>query len=395
VAQLQRVFDIGELPTSGVDLGRAVRAGRRRERIRSVAVAGTAALTVLAVVAAVAVVDQRADRSRRAPGGSPASPQGQWTKPGPVQNYQPGPASPPLGICTYQTLVAPDIGEFLAMDPGGRIIAGKAGDGSGDIIRIEDGHSERISPPGGGETVVAVNRGGDLLLMAGSRYVVYQDGAFKALPESGAGFSNSATDINDHGAVAVDLRTPERDGSVFKAAVWPADRPAALVLLDTPAGWSSRATAIHNDGVVVGYLERVTDGSTAASDATPVYWDKDGIRHDLPAPAGVAATAVRDRAGDWVLARSVRWNLRTGGIDVLKGILGERIDEDGRVFGEVPDLAPPRPGTWVNGVVTLLPVDPAAPLGMIGQVSGDGRRIIGTTSNDVGDVSRRLDWTCR
>jgi hypothetical protein len=90
----------------------------------------------------------------------------------------------------------------------------------------------------------------------------------------------------------------------------------------------------------------------------------------------------------------VRWNLKTGGVDVFTGILGSKIDKHGRVYGEVPNLAPPHPGTWVNGTVTKLPTDPAVPLGMMGQVNDDGTRIAGDVSNTTGSRNRRLAWTC-
>jgi probable HAF family extracellular repeat protein len=47
--------------------------------------------------------------------------------------------------------------------------------------------------------------------------------------------------------------------------------------LDTPAGWTSQATAANRQGVVVGIA---FDGVASRG----VMWDADGARHDLPAP---------------------------------------------------------------------------------------------------------------
>ncbi|MEV6924552.1 hypothetical protein AB0M46_08580 [Dactylosporangium sp. NPDC051485] len=63
-----------------------------------------------------------------------------------------------------------------------------------------------------------------------------------------------------------------------------------------------------------------------------------------------------DITGDWVLARGVRWNLKTGAMDVIDDIWARYVDTQGRVYGDQPQMAPPHPGYWVNGKAGVLPV---------------------------------------
>ncbi|MEV6924527.1 hypothetical protein AB0M46_08455 [Dactylosporangium sp. NPDC051485] len=99
--------------------------------------------------------------------------------------------------------------------------------------------------------------------------------------------------------------------------------------------------------------------------------------------------------GDWIVGGSSRWNVRTGSLDQVTGLLVRKIDKFGRVFGEAPDLAPPYPAVWVNGTVTWLPTDPRRPLGMMGRISLDGTRITTVLQADNPPDPRPVVWTCR
>ncbi|GGM47719.1 hypothetical protein ACFFX1_45545 [Dactylosporangium sucinum] len=390
VALLRRAFDIDELPPSTLDARAAVRAGRRRARVRAAVLAGATVVTVLATTVLVAQVTGGPRRE-------PATPPAPWVRPSAVTSYAPGPASPPLGTCTYTDAQLPGVNGIFVLDPTGRIVVGSASEqGGGDLVRIENGRSERISPPGGasGSGPIAVNRAGDVLFRTGQgRLGLYRGGTFTTVPTPDGERLVSMAGLNNHGEVAMTLNSIERGGADVRAAVWRRDHPARPALLATPDGWSSSAIGINDDGTVAGYLQRPMNGSDATVATVPVVWDGAGTMRALPVPAEASDITTTDITGDWVLARGVRWNLRTGGVDVIEGILAERVDEHGRVFGEVPNMAPPHPGTWVNGTVALLPIDPEVPLGMMGVVSDDGSRIIGTATNETGGL-RRLLWTC-
>ena len=394
---LLRPLKVADLPPSNVDLRQAVRAGRRRERFRNVALGGA---TVVAVLATVVVIDRVAGVSHSTPGSDASAAPSGSVRPSTGVTFPPAPTSPELGTCTFTDLVLPGIGgTSTATDPSGQIIVGtEKNEGSSAFIRIKNGKQERITgAPGGAAFVTAVNRSGDFLGGANGQIVyVYSGNTFATVPWP-AGAMISASDLNDRGDVLIVVFRNGAAGPEKRAAVWPANRPAELKQLSTPEGWSSYATGISNDGTVAGFLERNINPETVPvnPETVPVLWAPDGTRRQLPLPDGVSNPIMTDLNGDWVLARNVRWNLKTGSAEVITGLWGEKIDKFGRVYGEQPNIAPPHPAVWINGTITMLPVDPQRPLGMMGDVSEDGTRITSVLQANNPPNPRPVVWTCR
>ncbi|GGM61174.1 hypothetical protein ACFFX1_53975 [Dactylosporangium sucinum] len=375
-AELLRPLDIKQLPPPRVDLRRAMRTGRRRERLRIVAGSGAAAVAVLATVV---VVNQAAGGPVD---GRPARPAAASTRP--------APSSPPLGTCTFTDLVGngvPAGAETTALDPTGRIIVTGTPDYT-SFTRVVDGVPETITgvPPGGG-AVVAVNRSGDFLGSSGYKPAwVYRNGKFNQVPLPGGVSSVSPVDLNDRGDALVALHGGGLDPTI-RPAIWPAGQPAEVTVLEVPEGWNAQPVGLNQRGDVAGHLEQ-------GGRKDPVVWTADGRLLHLPVPDGQENPLVTDINGDWVIARHVRWNIATGSVDRIDDMWAERVDQHGRVFGEAPNIAPPRPAVWVNGTVSLLPVDPQRPLGMMGWVSEDGTRMTSVLQADNPPNPRPVIWTC-
>ncbi|MFG2042953.1 hypothetical protein [Dactylosporangium sp. NPDC048998] len=361
---------IDELPPSKVDLRRAVRAGRRRKRARAATAAG---LTCVAVLAAVTVVNRAfvaAGPPQRPAATTSATP---FEVQPPVTGYATAPATPGVSCVVGDETVlgvdATSAGTFV-FDPTGRVGVGRqtVGDHAfGDYLRSVGGRVEHVAPQGDTGEVIAVGTNGDFVTRNGR----YSGGKFTPLP--------TVKSANSHGDVI-------SDGEVGPAG-------GELRSLQTPPGYAAVAIAINEDGIVAGYVNRKVG---ELSDSAPVVWDRTGrLLRQLPVPADARSLLMTDITGDWVLARGVRWNLKTGAIDVIDDIWARFVDTQGRVYGDQPQLSPPHPGYWANGKAGVLPVDGREWVGMISAVSDDGSRIVGRIGVEATGEWRAAVWSCR
>ncbi|MFG2042951.1 hypothetical protein [Dactylosporangium sp. NPDC048998] len=350
---------------------------------RGLLAAVTGCVAVLAVVGAVTLIHRAHGRSET---GSPAA------SAAPARTG-PAPAAPPLGTCTFADEPIPGepggLGSGVHSDRDGKVWAIPAGRGFDLYL---GGAPRRVTaPPNLAPSFTAVNARGDVLGGDSYKPWVYRDGAFHEMPLPAGTSEVRDARMNRRGDVVVLLgfAGPSGELSGMRVAVWPAAMPPALTVFELP-----RATAtlggITDDGMVAAAYKTVVDGRTVSG---AVAWLPDGSRRDLPTVGG--DTSMADVNGDWIVGGSARWNVRTGSLDHVSGILVRRVDKFGRIFGEAPDLAPPHPAVWVNGTVTWLPTDPERPFGMMGEVSLDGTRITSTLQADNPPDPRNVVWTCK
>lgn len=387
--EMLRRLRVDDLPLSTVDLNRAMRAGRRRERIAAVTVGGLAAVLVLATVVAVAAVAGK-DGSAPRPSGSRDG------------SRSPQPA-PPLGSCTVGKAPVDFSQRTNVMtDRAGQVFITQKLDEFNTVLRWKDGRQERIDGiPAGGGSAKVVNSSGTFA--GGSGYKtpwVYRDGAFTVLPSPPDVSAMSVEGINDRGDLIGEAFYSAGGRYDIHAVLWPAHRQETPVLLDTPAGWSSRVSDIADDGTVVGYLSHRTEGKD--HDVVPMAWGPDGSARRLPVPAAWVPDAegptARAITGDWVVGNNLRWNLQTGTAEVVEGLEPTKVDKYGRLFGLLPiphgDSSIGRPAVWVNGDVQPLPTYPDHPAASLLSVSLDGQRITGYSVNLANLDKSATIWTC-
>jgi hypothetical protein len=388
--ELLRSLQVQDLPPSTVDLDRALRSGRRRERARY---AATATLLAVAVLVTTVVVRQGFGRPVSLP-----------ARPGPsvAVSVPIAPKAPPLGKCTL-TKSPPLNGNGngnTVVDPTGRVVVsgeGPAGEGTTFLRWIDNGQPQRITgAPVGGASVNAVNSSGDFVGTSGYKPAwVYRNGRINVLPLPDEAKSVSISGINERGDIAgwVDLAPRGAADSGYRPIVWPAGAPGTYRLLEVPSPWIARSNGIGEDGTVVGTLT-----SPQQHGSEPYIWHPDGTGQPLEKLSAQDQVDIRSIAGDWVVGKGTRWNVRTGSVDRVDGLDGRYIDRHGRVFGTNPGpgQGEPKPAVWVNGTVQMLPVYPETPLGMIRTVTADGTRITATlqSSNGMNPSPTPVIWTC-
>jgi hypothetical protein len=399
-----------EAPAHRVDLAEVVRAGRRQERQWRLG-AGAGALA-LAAAAAVAVVVLR-------PGPDPVDPDGVAV--GPIR-----PAD-----CTITQLPDEPVADYvLPVDSTGRIVLGSS-QTSNELFVWRDGLRSTVAVAGLSQPwkVTGMNSRGDIIGSQSStatmmaRPWIYRNGSFEWLPLPDGYPNGTATQINDNGDVAGWVSAPLPADSRTRVVIWPAgahDRPVVL-----GSDGDAYAAAIGPDGTLVGTLR---DGSAS----TAAAWTPGGEQRLLSPPPGwdwSAASAVgRDFAYGWasrprpLSAQSdpistlegpsdgprgpvivppvedvervpVRWNLRTGKVQILRNLAGS-------VDAASPDgwfvvFATPREGR--TGAVLVSPTLQARALPgsvrSVKWVGAGGRTITGTVGD--GSDSRPVVWNCR
>lgn len=351
-----------------VDLQQAMRTGRRRQKARYTAAAVTA--LAAAVVATVAI------------GTFTGRPQTMPVDRTPV----PLPTStiaPPLGECTLSMDTAPyaDRYPWVVLDDTWQVAVHLDAPGTAPVeaVRYTGGRVEHIPGVPSGFQVTHANRAGDFagVSVKNERGWVYRDGRFTRLklPDGATGIALDG--MNEAGDL-VGTVIP-RDASQRAAVVWPGGHPDRPRALDTPAGQSSRAYGIAWDGSVVG---EVFEGDTV----TPFLWHPDGI--GVPLSGGGAG--VTGLTGDWAVGPHVRWNIRTGQTDVIKGLDGSgAVDVYGRVFGN-SDTADHHQVVWINGAVQPVPQRFDGWNVQFQAVRGDGRQMYGLSTSGKGWVR----WDC-
>ncbi|MEV0134946.1 hypothetical protein AB0H83_41655 [Dactylosporangium sp. NPDC050688] len=370
---LSPLRDAGVRPPR-VDLRQAIRVGRRRRRMRHAAVAGLTAAAVLATTVAVSAVTGR-------PQSMPAE-----RTPVPLPTST---VAPPLGECSMSKDTAPYVSRhpWVELDRSWRVAVHLDAPGTQPVeaVRYTDGRVERIKGVPSDFRLTNVNRAGDFAGVNGAndRAWVYRDRRFTRLVLPDGATDVSLTDINDAGDLLGTVAT--KQPSRFKVVVWPGGRPGRPRVLDTPDGASSRASGIAWDGTVVGDVIR-------GDVITPFLWHPDGTGEPLPLPAGHHGekVAVGDLTGDWAVGTGVRWNIRTGRADAVKGIDGAGVvDMYGRIFG-LSDTADQHGVVWINGILVPVAQSFDGHKVYFKGVRDDGRQMYGFSAFD----STWVRWTC-
>jgi hypothetical protein len=386
-AVVLRVLE-AELPPSTVDIDRAVRAGRRRERRRrGLAVGAALAGVVVAAGAGLVAVNREPD------------------PPGPVLGSTSTSASVP-SACVATRLAGPAGATASYISPNGRFIAG--GTDADPIVPLlwTDGSAAALPVPAGvGAEPHAVNDDGVVVGLArrDNRMLpfVIRGGAYAELPVPPAA-EGVAHGVNARGDAVGEMWWPNGDS---KAVLWPASGQMTTL----PAtGHGASARAIADDGTVLGTLD---DG------AVPYAWSPGGTGRALPTPQNSGSGKVFGVAGDYAYGhagtapqptgavgadrgtgrdgdqkvvptsqpRWVRWQLSTGAVVEVTGLTATGVDATGAVVGFVRQGDHFTPARWHDGKITLLPgPDSAEAAGTQVATSRDGTRLAGGT----------LTWRC-
>jgi hypothetical protein len=381
-----------------IDVTRAMTEGRRRRRTRWWA----SGVAVVAVTATTAAGGTLAFSALGRPAPAPSRPVA-----GPSPSV--GVAAPPAGPkdCRVTRLPTGGVEKSLVTggDPSGRWQVGRLYPASSGATRSlvvwRDGKIvDRVEPGGDDDSFSDINTRGQAVgfgFQPDARPYAYRDGTVSPL----AGGEGTATAINDQGVVVGSL------GPIYQGRPvrWPAitARPQRLPL---PAGAKfGDATDIDEAGNVVG---TVTGGN---EEGTAYLWLADGSVRRMPMPESDGRQAdmfwpAAIRNG-WVVGRSVidtanarsfgfyRYRIATGRYEELKVGSGmpARVAANGWVLGEG---ASPVITTGAGGT-TVLPKYPkltGEQQYLVASFSDDGLVAAGYSSGENGE-NQPLLWRCR
>ncbi|WP_328373634.1 hypothetical protein OHQ88_05700 [Micromonospora zamorensis] len=372
-----------QVPEPRVDVGRAVRDGRRRRQRRRVG--GVAAVTVLAGLGVVGVVELDGLASPKAPARPAVA-----ASPTAVASAA---AAQPV-TCEASWLPQP-IGGSVAVangvDPTGRYIVGDIGTGNEDgrVVLWTDGRAGVL--PAGARHAAAVNARGDVVgTDGGGTGWVYRNGKLRFLATPPGYQAVLVYAVNGRGDIA---GTASGAGESRQAVLWSADRPQEYRLIGRPG---SAATAITEDGTVVGSMDRL-----------PYRWTPEGTGAALAVPDGYPHASVDSAHGGWAIGMvpgerkggavqmlPVRWNLSTGAVILLpfpgaSGIAGtgDLLVDDGAPLVVAPD-----------GTSRRLPGRPEVRATEAGTytasgISDDALTVVGAVYEN--EAYRPLVWRCR
>jgi hypothetical protein len=363
------------VPPSRVDLGAAVRAGRRRERVYrlrngSLAVAGGVAVAVLSVAVVSAI------RTTAAPTG-------------------PATVSPD-GPCTVRALPAPSwTGQppstgVTDIDPSGRYVAGYSAYGmTGRALLWVDGQVRILDAPGEMDRATAVNSAGTVVGYSAGGGWVYRYGQFTRLPAL-PGYPPAAAR-----PVAINTRGDIVGQSGEMAVIWPAHLPGEVRAVgDGPA----TATGVSDVGLIVGHV----------GDHEGRLWMPDGTEHFQP--RGFESRWI---AGEWVvgevgIARGGRtnrephayvlWNWTTDAkewLHVPVDFVPTDVGESGAVVVSLNPDQTARPALLRDGTVIELPMPADRRSESVERpvVSGDGRTIAAAARSTDAHSAAAI-WRC-
>ncbi|SIM86385.1 hypothetical protein [Micromonospora cremea] len=371
------------VPEPRVDVGRAVRDGRRRRQRRRVG--GIAAVTVMAGLGAVGAVQLSGAASRPAPTtpAIAASPDGTVsTAPRPPvtceASWLPQPIGGPVAVAN-------------GVDPTGRYIVGDIGTGQEDgrVVLWTDGQAGVL--PAAARHAAAVNAGGIVVGTNGDGTGwVYRNGKLRFLATPRGYDAVLVHAINGRGDIA---GTARGAGDSHHAVLWSADRPQEHRLVGQPG---SVATGITEDGTVVGAMGQL-----------PYRWTPQGTGAALAVPDGYPRASVDSAHGEWAIGMvpgrqeggatqmlPVRWNLTTGAVSLLPfpGAAGIAGNGDLLVADGAPLVVAP------DGTSRRLPGRPEVRATEAGTytangISDDGLTVVGAVYEN--QVYRPLVWRCR
>ncbi|MGI5520083.1 hypothetical protein ACQEUX_03935 [Micromonospora sp. CA-259024] len=380
--RIAALLQSASVPEPRVDVGRAVRDGRRRRQRRRIG--GITAVTVVAGLAVVGAVQLDGTTSRPAPAVPVLAPSPAGT----------APTAPVAPINCEASWLSRPVGGSVAVanrvDPTGRYIVGDIGTGQEDgrVVRWADGQASVL--PAGARHAAAVNAGGDVVGTNGDGTGwVYRDGKLRFLATPPGYQAVLVHAVNGRGDIA---GTASGAGDSRQAVLWSADRPQEFRLVGQPG---SAATGITEDGTVVGAMGEL-----------PYRWTPQGTGAALAVPDGYPRASVDSARGEWAIGMvpgaqrgggvqmlPVRWNLTTGAVSLLpfpgaSGIAGngDLLVGDGAPLVVAPDgtsrRLPGRPEVRATGAGTY----------MANGISDDGLTVVGAVYEN--QAYRPLVWRC-
>lgn len=365
-------------PPPQVDIDVATRNGTRRiRRRRAMVVAGAAAVTVLAVAALPAVLDVVRDRTT-----VPAAPV----------------------TCTVTRLPEPAGAQntvVTATDPTGRQVAATAYFPQEQRLRQMiwvDGVPRMLDLPGGAGRITDVNSHGVAVGTSSDADDVrtawiYRDGRLSRLPGDNA----EAIAINDRGDVVGNLY---QDKDTSRPVMWRNGQGVPVPLTLPPGTNDATAQDIAEDGRVIGHV-----GASNPHDRRPYLWPPNGPGRRLSLPSQVLGGSAEAIRGDWVVGGAItrggpvtlRWNLRTGVVDVVRDEYGNpTINARGWVAG---DLYSGAPALDTGAGAVALPglgadhSDPARDRDLVETLTDDGRTLVGSAYDRAGN-RYAVVWRC-
>ncbi|MET7420286.1 hypothetical protein [Dactylosporangium sp. NPDC005555] len=383
------------VPESRVDIDDVLLAGRARVRRRRGVVAGVCtALVVLVTLAGVAA-------AVRPPHGPPADPS-------PAPSPAPSVSVHPTGCTPTALNVGGEIGA-ASTDPSGHYLALTRGPDPGLLVVYRDGAEVRRYTAAQRIRVTAMNASGVIVgveALDERAFRITPDGTRLLLAKPTGAVSVTPKGVNAAGDIVGEATMP---GKRFRAVLWRHTAPDTPLLLATPAGKSSAAEDITDDGRVIGHLNQGEQ---------PYQWNPDGTTATLATPPGLPGGYPQRIAGDWVIGmvnflvlksfdpatgrrtgegpvKPARWQLSTGKVEFLEATDvfagGGSIAADGTaVINRFTDAA-----FW-NGT-TLLPLPRPSSYDrlQISSMTADGRLLIGWAAQSAGGRSDLFRWDCR
>ena len=277
-------------------------------------------------------------------------------------------------------VVGGDHSGVLAVDPSGRQVVGTSGGGA--FLNLwTDGERHRFTIPNRRAylSATAVTRSGAVVgTDPGEPSVnfIWRDGDLTYL-KTPDGYDRAGVEyLNERGDV---LGSGYRSAAFHPVAlvIWPAGQPDEPRVL---AEAGLHPMVLRDDGTVI--ASRSPDPTREGVDAIVVY-RPDGTRRQIDVPAD-SALNYPDIGGDIVYTSvnsgPVRWNLRTGVVEVFDGLFGARLGHNSggwfmastTVDGRSPVLVAPDRSAFT------LPFD-----GTINWISADGSTVIGTDDQGV------------
>ncbi|GAA3448720.1 hypothetical protein [Dactylosporangium matsuzakiense] len=367
-------FD-GDLPPSKVDIDRAVRTGRRRERRRRALLASAGIAGCALLVSGMLVAQDRRPPADTA-----------------VKNG-----------CQVQRLPTPGNAPGTVTATSGRYAVGVLDNPTGDPLLLwDDGRLRPVTgTPRPDPTPVAVDDSGTVVGNSGDKDPwLLRDGGFTHLATPAGATRTIATAINAKGSVIGTATWLDADGRATQARTvrWSVADPGRFQYVATDPALAY-VSGINGDDVIVG---RASAGGT---DYHAFAWTPDGTAVRLNRIDGKPAESAFQVAGDWAIgsyddgstwfSHGVRWNLRTGEHIEFDTFVPSAVDASGTMVGTVMNSADDTaPARWKDGAVLMLPVLSAGQSATMTSMSSDGRVAVGWLFRDKNDPVVPVRWLC-
>ncbi|GGM84631.1 hypothetical protein ACFFX1_36020 [Dactylosporangium sucinum] len=381
---------------SSIDVGRAMREGRRRRRARRAALtSGAAGFTALALAALPiglrSIGTSKSDISERtSTSPSVAASAAPTAAPSPSASASPSKAPARLPTsCTVDRLPIPDNvpkSIVTAADPTGRLVFGRSypGNGTQQVLLWTNGKASKVDVPGDDQAMHSVNAAG---VAVGHSYVdgepvawLYRDGRVSELP---AGRSAEAQGIN-----ASNVIVGERAGRPVR---WASPTAEPISLEVPPDAQGGAARAVDDDGTAVGYVYVGTNRVAYA-------WTPDGKGRPLASGDDSAAFTVRNGWATGLHGSSgMRWNLHTGAAESVPGmqIRPSTANASGWMVGTDPQGRGVLTGAGTSVRLPDLFLHKADEFSNLPETLSDDGRVIAGQANDAAGALYAAVWHCR